>query len=173
MSNLLFSPSGRIGPSRFLKGLGVIAAISAVIQMVPAFNFGLGTILTYVSIILLFPLFCLLIKRSHDGGKSGWMSIVWFILIIMISGIVGYIAQKMTGGTLLAEMKEVTQLAAESGDLGAIFEIAQEYAPKIAQKTAIPSAIAGFIGTMLAGFLVNLMVKRDEADNQYGPISSE
>lgn len=170
MGNLLFSPSGRIGPSAFLKGLGIIALISALIQIVPVFSFSLGTILGYASIILLFPIFCLLIKRSHDGGKSGWMSIVWFILMIIISGVLGYFVGQATGGDVLAEMKELTDAAGQEGDIGAVFEIAKEYGPKIAQKTAIPSAVAGFVGTMLAGFLINLIIKQDGHENQFGDI---
>jgi uncharacterized membrane protein YhaH (DUF805 family) len=170
MGNLLFPPNGRIGPQDFLKGLGIITVLSALITMVPAFNFNLGTMLGYASLILLFPMFCLLIKRSHDGGKSGWMSIVWFILILIIGGIIQYFAGEMTGGAPLAEMKELTKAAAEEGDFGALVEISKEYAPQVAQKTAIPSAIAGFIGTMLGGFLINLIVKQDPHENQFGNI---
>ena len=168
MSNLLFSPSGRIGPQTFLKGLGIIALINAFIKMVPAFSFTLGSLLALAGLVLLFPLFCLLIKRSHDGGKSGWMSIVWFILIIVFGLIAQSIAQNLTGGAILAEMKEATLAAAEGG-LGAVVAVSTEYAPKIAQKTAIPAGIAGFVATMLAGFLVNVIVKSDPSDNQYGP----
>jgi len=170
MGNLLFSPSGRIGPQAFLKGLGIIALLSALISMVPAFNFTLGSILGYVSIILLFPLFCLLIKRSHDGGKSGWMSIVWFLLIVILSFAAASVVQNMTGGAALAEMNELTKAAGEEGDIGAVFEIAKEYAPQVAKKTAIPASIAGFVATMIGGFLINIIVKQDAHENQFGDI---
>ena len=169
MSNLLFSPSGRIGPQTFLKGLGIVALINAVIKSITAFNFSLGSVLALVGLVLLFPLFCLLIKRSHDGGKTGWLSIAWFILILILIMIAQYIAQKMTGGAVLKEMEAVTQAAAASGDIGAVLSIATEYAPKIAQKTAIPAAIAGFVGTMLGGYLVNMLVKSDPNENKFGP----
>lgn len=170
MGNLLFSPSGRVGPQEFLKGLGVIAVLSALISMVPAFNFGLGTVLGYVGILLLIPMFFLLIKRSHDGGKSGWMSIVWFILILIIGGGIQYFAVQATGGDVLAEMNELSKAAGEEGDFGAILEISKEYTPKLSEKTAIPSSIAGLVGTMAAGFLINLIVKQDPHENQFGDI---
>ena len=75
MGNLLFSPSGRIGPSEFIKGIMILAVISAVLTIIPMFSFTLGSMLSIIGIVLLYPLVCLLIKRSHDGGKSGWMSI--------------------------------------------------------------------------------------------------
>ena len=170
MGNLLFSPKGRIGPNAFLQGLGLVALLSALIGMVPAFNFALGSVLGYVSIFLLFPIFCLLIKRSHDAGKSGWMSIVWFIIILLIGGILGFFASHAAGGDLLKEMNEFSQSAAEEGDILAVFEIATDYAPRVAQKTAIPSSIASFAGTMIAGFLINLMVKQETHENQFGPV---
>ena len=170
MGNLLFSPNGRVGPQAFLKGLGIIALLSALISMVPAFNFSLGTILTYASIVLLFPIFCLLIKRSHDGGKSGWMSIVWFILIMILGFAATAFAQNMTGGQPLQEMNELVRAAMAEQDLRAVGEIGKEYAPAVAKNAAIPASIAGFVATMLGGFLVNLFVKQDAHENQFGDI---
>ena len=84
MGNLLFSPSGRIGPSEFTKGIMILAVVSAVLTILPLISMSLAMVGGLVSLVLLFPLFCLLIKRSHDAGKSGWMSIVWFILFAII-----------------------------------------------------------------------------------------
>ena len=122
MGNLLFSPNGRIGPDEFVKGIMILALISAVITIIPMFSYSLGTMLGLVSIVLLFPLFCLLIKRSHDAGKSGWMSIVWFIIYLIIIGVISYIAQKLTMGDLGTQMEEASRAAAEEGgyDLDAI-----------------------------------------------------
>ena len=59
MGNLLFSPSGRIGPSAYMKGMIVLAVISAVINIIPLFSPGLAMILGLLSIVLIIPfLFC-------------------------------------------------------------------------------------------------------------------
>jgi len=176
MGNLLFSPSGRISPQAFLKGLGIIAIISALIAIVPMFNMKLGTTLTYISIVLLFPLFCILIKRCHDAGKSGWMSILFFLLIGIVGGLLQYFIGNMFGGEPLAEMKAASEELAKSGaGFGEIMEqtkaLTEQYGPAIAKKTAIPGAVAGLVGTMLGGYLTNMLLKRDDHENQYGPAS--
>lgn len=173
MANLLFSPSGRIGPSAFLKGVGILAAIGAVITVIPMFSYQLGGILSLVSLVLLVPLFMLLIKRLHDSGKSGWLSILFLILIVIIATVLQSVASSMFGGSAMAEMKAATEELATSGAgfseiMVATGELAETYGPAIAKSTAIPSAISGFVGTMLGAFLVNLILKQDAHENQYG-----
>lgn len=176
MLNTLLSPKGRIGPSEFLKGLFVVALISALIAIVPMFNFSLGQTLAYASILLLFPLFCLLIKRCHDAGKSGWMSILFFLLIMIIAGVLQYFVGNMFAGDAMEQMKAASQELAQSGaGLSEIMEgskaLAEEYGPAIAQKTALPGAIGGLVGTMIGGWLTNMMLKPELHDNKYGPAS--
>lgn len=168
MGNLLFSPNGRIGPQEFVKGIMILAIISAVITIIPMFSYSLGTMLSLVSIVLLFPLFCLLIKRSHDAGKSGWMSILWFIIYLIIIGVISYIAQKLTMGDLGMQMEEASKAAAEEGDIAAIMAVATEYGPQIAKKTALPSAIAGLIGSYVFALVLNMILKPQQGENQYG-----
>lgn len=173
MANLLFSPSGRIGPSAFLKGMGILAAIGAVITVIPMFSYQLGGILSLVSLVLLVPLFMLLIKRLHDSGKSGWLSILFLILIVIIATVLQSVASSMFGGSAMAEMKAASEEIATSGAgfseiMVATAELAETYGPAIAKSTAIPSAIAGFVGTMAGAFVVNLILKQDAHENQYG-----
>ena len=173
MANLLFSPSGRIGPSAFLKGMAILAAIGAVITVLPLFSYQLGTTLGLLSIVLLVPLFFLVIKRLHDSGKSGWLSILFVILIAIVGGVLQMVASSMFGGSAAAEMQAATEELASSGAgfseiMAASQELALEYGPAIAKATAIPSAIAGFVGTMAGAFLVNLILKQDAHENQYG-----
>ena len=170
MGNLLFSPKGRIGPSEFLKGMAIIGIISALFSMVPAFNFSLGQILGLVGMLLFIPMVFLLIKRSHDGGKSGWMSIVWFIIIVVLYFVAASVVQNMTGGAPLAEMNELVKAAAEEGDLKAMGEIIKEYTPAVSKKTAIPVSIASFVAWMVGAFLINLFVKQDAHENQFGDV---
>jgi uncharacterized membrane protein YhaH (DUF805 family) len=177
MGNLLLSPSGRIGPAAFMKGMIVLAVISGIISLTGLFSFQISKILGFVSFLLIIPLFFLLIKRSHDAGKSGWMSIVWFILwfviLIVFSMILGAVMPsaaeaemtlameaRMAGVTGFGEIMEVTK------------EIADEFGPTLAKQAAIPSAIAGLVATGAAAFLINLINKSDGHDNQFGPATT-
>lgn len=173
MANLLLSPSGRIGPSAFLKGMAIVAGIGALITLLPLVSYQLGTMLGLVSIILLLPLFFLVIKRLHDSGKSGWLSILFVILIAIIGAVLQMVASNMFGGSAMAEMQAASEEIALSGAgfaeiMTATAELAETYGPAIAKNTAIPSAIAGFIGTMAGAFVVNLILKQDGHENQYG-----
>jgi len=173
MSNLLFSPSGRIGPGAFLKGIGILAVIGAVITALPLISFELGSALSLAGLVLLIPMFFLVIKRLHDAGKSGWLSILFVILIGIVASVLQYVAVQMTGGTAMAEMNAATDELARSGGsfneiMTASAQLAAEYGPTIAKNTAIPSAIAGLVGTMLGAVLTNLILKQDGHENQYG-----
>lgn len=169
MGNLLFSPKGRIGPQSFLKGFGVIVLLHALITMLGAYNLPVASVLALLSLLLLYPVFCLLIKRNHDGGKSGWVSIVWLILFIILWFTVSGVAQNMTGGDVLREMQELTEAAMLEGDFGAVLGIAQEFAEPLAKKTSVATGVARFIGLMAVAFLLNVVIGQDQNENQYGP----
>ena len=79
-------------------------------------------------------------------------------------------AQNMTGGDILAEMKELTQAALEDGDLGAMLALAEEYAEPLAKKTSVATGAARFVGLMVAAFVMNLIIGADKGENQYGPV---
>jgi len=170
MGNLLFSPSGRVGPSAFFKGIMIISAISAVLSLMALVSYSLANILGILSIVLLVPFFFLLIKRSHDAGRSGWLSIVWFILFIILIFVMGSIIPSIFGGEEYAAMQRATEEAAASGDLGEIMAIATEFGEPLAKKTAIPSAIGSLILGAVFAFVVNLLNKQDPGDNQFGPV---
>ncbi len=172
MGNLLFSPNGRVNPSDFFKGMMILAVISAVISFSGLISFQISQILGFVSLLLIIPFFMLLIKRSHDAGKSGWMSIVWFILWIVIFMILGMLMSTIMPSAAETEFKAAMEAAAENGaGLGEIMSMTKEFGPAIAKEGAIPSAIAGLVGTAIAAFVINALNKRDEHENQYGPAS--
>ena len=172
MGNLLFSPNGRIGPQEFFKGMMILAVISAVITLTGLVSFQLSQILGLVSFLLLIPLFFLLIKRSHDAGKSGWMSIVWFILWIIIFVILGMLVNIIMPSAAQGELETALEsVVLEGGGLGDIMALTKEMGPAIAKQTAIPSALAGLVGTAIGAFVINMLNKHDDHENQFGPAS--
>ncbi|MGJ8560120.1 MAG: DUF805 domain-containing protein [Litorimonas sp.] len=165
MGNLLFSPSGRIGPSAYMKGMIVLAVISAIISIVPLFSPGLAMILGILSLLLIVPFIFLGIKRSHDAGKSGWMVLTHLLLVIGVSVAITFILQALGMGPS-PEMEAAVAAAGETGDLGEVMRLTGE----LAKETAIPSAISSLVGTLISAFLINMFNKQDAGDNQYGPI---
>lgn len=165
MGSLLFSLSGRIGPGAYMKGMIVLAVISAILSLVPMFSPGLAMILSIVSLILIIPFIFLGIKRSHDAGKSGWMVLTHILLFIGVSVALTFILQALGLGPS-AEMEAAVNAAGESGDLGEVMRLSGE----MAKETALPGAISSLVGTLISAYLVNMFNKQDPGDNQYGPV---
>ena len=165
MGSLLFSPSGRVGPSAYMKGMIVLAVISAILSLVPMFSPGLAIILGFVSLILIIPFIFLGIKRSHDAGKSGWMVLTHILLYIGVAVALTFILQALGLGPS-DEIKAAIEAASESGDLGEVMRLSGEQA----QDQALPSAVVGLIGTLVSAYLINMFNKQDSGDNQFGPV---
>ena len=165
MGSLLFSPSGRIGPSAYMKGMIVLAVISAVISLVPLFSPGLAMILGIVSILLIIPFIFLGIKRSHDAGKSGWMVLTHILLYFGVASALAFLLQAIGMGPS-PEIEAAVNAAGEAGDLGEVMRLSGE----MAQDQAIPSAVSSLVGTLISAFLVNMFNKQDAGDNQFGPV---
>ena len=160
MGNLLFSPSGRIGPAAYLKGIIILAIVGFLIN----FTAMLGPIALVGGLLSFVVFYCFIalgIKRSHDAGKSGWMVLLHILIFIVVSAIFGFVVSKITGvsasGAITAAMNQ---------DLAALEEI--EKATTSINYLLI-SGVLSLIGTVIAGYLINMMNKSDNHDNQYGP----
>ena len=161
MGSLLFSPSGRIGPSAYMKGIIIMAIINAVIGLLPLVSSALGA-LGVVGLVTFYIFIALGIKRSHDAGKSGWMVLLQILLWIGVSVVAGYVLAMITGvsmGDFFA--------AALSGDTEAVETMT---AAVEAPGYLIPSVIVGFATAVVTAFLINMLNKQDPGDNQYGPV---
>lgn len=82
-AQLLFSSSGRIGRGPFLAAA---AGLLAVLTVYDAAVFGAARWLTawLVHGVLLFSALCVVSKRMHDRGRSGW----WSALVLLAFSIV-------------------------------------------------------------------------------------
>ncbi|PHR60217.1 MAG: hypothetical protein COA43_07925 [Robiginitomaculum sp.] len=96
--NLFFNPRGCIENRQF--GIGSLILILIVLVMsllwyyfvtqdVETRNFILINTLFNVRLCLIYPFFCVLVKRLHASGKSG----VWAVLIILLFLVLSFVAQ--------------------------------------------------------------------------------
>jgi len=171
MGNLLFSPSGRVNPSDFMKGAYVLIAISFVLGILPLINYQLGSILSIIGLVFIWCWIVLFIKRLHDAGKSGWMCLLPILAFIVLSVIMSQIVTSMFAGDLQEAMKEATEAAAESGDISSVLSASLEMGKSIAKKTALPTAIGGAVVSFIIAYVTNMLLKRDDHENQFGPAS--
>jgi uncharacterized membrane protein YhaH (DUF805 family) len=161
MGNLLFSPSGRINGSDFMRGVVVLIAISAVLNILPLISMKLA-MLGILGIVLLWCWIVLFIKRFHDAGKSGWMCIIPIIAFVVASVVVSTLVQSMFAGDMKQAM---TELSTSGAGLSEVLEATSA----MAKKTALPSAIAGAVVSYAIAFITNSMLKSDPDENQFGP----
>ena len=173
MGNLLFSPSGRISSSEFMRGAIILIVIGAVLQLLNLVSVKLGMGLGFtVGLVTIWCWVVLWVKRFHDADKSGWMSLVVILAWLVIAWIASLLLMPMFAGDAAqqaTEMSAAMEGAAESGDVGAIWSMAMESAAVQAKKTAIPSAIMGAVVAGAVAYVGNMLIKHDPNDNQYGP----
>lgn len=170
MANLLFSPSGRIGPSAFLKGMGIVAVVSALFHLFMFKGIVWGYGMMFLAFVLLFyPMLALLIKRLHDSGKSGWLGLLFLILMVVIYFIItSFIGGMFAKDEALVFQEAMLELQGNVVTPEEQFAIMGEAGDPYAKKLAIPVALLAAVSIMLGAFLVNLILKQDAHENQYG-----
>ena len=82
-TQLFFSSSGRVGRGPFLVAVAVLLAVLVLYDNVV---FGFARMMTawVVLSVLLFSALCVVSKRMHDRGRSGW----WSALVLLAFWIV-------------------------------------------------------------------------------------
>jgi len=163
MGNLLFSPSGRIGPGQFMSGVTTLIVITVVLGLLPVFVPALG-VLGIVGLVLLWCWVVLWIKRYHDGGKSGFMCLIPIVAWLVISMIVAAILPGMfqdpdAAAAILA--------AGEAQDLSAILKASM--GGGMTTMGQIVNLVVGAIVSYVVAMVFNNMIKHDNHDNQFGP----
>lgn len=83
-TNLLFSPTGRIGRRQFWIGFTIWVLASWIAWLLPRFT---GPVVAYG---FLWVWVCLNVKRLHDLGKSGWLVTAPFVI-----GVVGFVTSAL------------------------------------------------------------------------------
>ncbi|MEZ5997676.1 MAG: DUF805 domain-containing protein [Hyphomonas sp.] len=165
---LFLSPNGRINQPTFWRGAITLFVIGAVLSAVAAY---VSPFIGFAGILLLWPWIAIFVKRFHDAGKTGWLTLAMVVLFIIVSFIVGMLLMSVFGINS-AEMQEQMMKEMEdlqsSGDPGAVMAYAMEQSKKMAQAQLIPNILSSAIVTGIMGLVMSLF-KSDPGDNQYGP----
>ena len=167
MGNLLFSPSGRIGSSEFYRGGFILILIGTAFSMTKMISPGLGVMFGLLSYFLAYPWVVIWIKRLHNGGKSGWLVLLYGLLYTVILMVAAMIVLIAFSGP---EFMELIKAQAE-GDLSQAeyMRQSQEMGASLAPKLALPVAIVGILASLLTLFIGDKATPNDEGDNQFGP----
>ncbi len=109
-------------------------------------------------------------KRFHDAGKTGWITIAMVVLAIIASMVLGMLLPPLFGvnmAQLQADMQAEMQDVISSNDPSAAMSVAMEQARKVSQAQLLPSIVNTAVVTGILGFVMSLF-KSDPNDNQYG-----
>ncbi|MEP1230902.1 MAG: DUF805 domain-containing protein [Litorimonas sp.] len=168
MGNLLFSPSGRINSSDFMKGATVLIVITLVLALLPVISPGLA-LLNIVTLVFLWCWVVLWVKRYHDGGKTGWMCIIPIIIYLIVGGVAGWlVTQSFVDADAVAEAQEAIAEATEANDIGAMFKASMGANGVTKTGTIVVALVSAAVSYAIA-FLFNKMIAGDAHDNQFGP----
>ena len=163
MGNLLFSPSGRIGSSEFYKGGFILIALGVLFALANLVSPQIGKILSFVSILLIYPWMVIWVKRLHNGDKSGWMVLVYLLIYVVLISIAMVIVFGMFGGSDYFKMI----MDSVNGDISQA-EL-ESRATAYGKSIMLPSNIASIAVSLLTMFIGDKATPNDSGDNQFGP----
>ena len=152
MLHTLFYPDGRIGPATFRNAALILIVAGAVVSLTPLALPGLWMI-TFASVLFIYPWAVIWVKRFHDAGKSG----KWFFAVFVPWLVTGLVANHFISAEFgLAPPQPGTPI-----DIGA-FMSAQIRA------VALPATIASVIISLAFALVVNEELKSQPEANAYG-----
>lgn len=165
---LFLSPNGRIDQPTYWRAVIILFVISAVISVISAF---VSPFLGFAGILFIWPWIAVHVKRFHDAGKTGWLTVAMVVLAVVVSFVLALFVPALFGidqAALQAEMQREIEQAASSGNPAAAMTVAMEASRQAAQAQLIPSLVSTLIVTGIVGAVMG-MFKTDPNDNQYGP----
>lgn len=163
---LYLTPNGRIDQPTYWKAVLVLFGISCAVTILSAY---VAPLVGFLGILFIWPWIAVHVKRFHDAGKTGWLTVAMVVLAIVVSLVLSAILPGLFGVDQLAlqqEMQEDIERAA-SGDPASAIGAAMEASKKVAQAQLLPSLISTGIVTGVVGAVMGLF-KTDPNDNQYG-----
>lgn len=164
-AGLFFSPNGRITKSQFQTGAFVLIAISFVLTALPAVVGGpalmaVNAISTLIGLVMIWCWIALWVKRLHQGGITGWMTILlalgWFFVYMIVSTVLT---------AVLAP--ELMSMQPSGGLLDSMLE-----SMEASRGIAIPNAVASALVSLGFVFVANAALPSHDGDNQFGPAPS-
>ena len=166
---LYLSPNGRIDQPTYWRAVLVLFGISAALSVISAF---VSPFIGFLGILFIWPWIAVHVKRFHDSGKSGWMTVLIVVLAIVVSFVLAMFLPALFGIDQVAmqeEMQREIEQAASGGNPAAAMTVAMEASKQAAQAQLLPSILSTLIVTGIVGAVMGAINKTDPNENQYGP----
>lgn len=167
--DLFLSPNGRIDQATYWRGVIILLVISIAISAISAF---VNPFIGMLGILFIWPWIAVHVKRFHDSGKSGWLTIAIVVAAMIISLILGAILPGLFGvdmAGLQAEMQREIEDITSDGDPSEMMSVMTQWTQRIAQAQLLPNLVSTAIVTGLIGVIMGAINKTDPNDNKFGP----
>ncbi|MEM6411384.1 MAG: DUF805 domain-containing protein [Pseudomonadota bacterium] len=165
ITNVLFSPNGRISPNTFWRGTILLVGWQIVLNLAIGFlplSLALGLMLSVL--LLFYPYLCVYGKRLHDSGRSAWQFLLFFFAWLLLSLYVMPAVFQPLVAEETARLQEDMDIFIQEGNVTAMFELVQMQF----RSQFVLSVIQIVILNALLGFFV-ARLKSEPEPNQYGP----
>ncbi|PHS37792.1 MAG: hypothetical protein COA91_09540 [Robiginitomaculum sp.] len=133
MGNLLLSPNGSINTAEFMRAGLILIAIAVLLGVGGYLMPQSAKILSYLSFVLIYPWAVIWIKRLRDGGKSGWMFLLYLLIYIVLIVVASMI---LGGGEIFKFSMEAAKEGMDKAEMTAKMEMME-------QALQIPMMIVG------------------------------
>ena len=165
---LFLTPNGRIDQPTYWRAVLILLGISAALSVASAF---VSTFIGFLSLLFIWPWIAVHVKRFHDSGKTGWITVAMVVLAFVVSLVCGMVLPGLFGVDAVAlqedMMREIER--SSSGDPASAMAAAMQASQKIAQAQLLPSVLSTAVVTGVVGAVMGAINKTDPNDNQYGP----
>jgi uncharacterized membrane protein YhaH (DUF805 family) len=165
---LFLTPNGRIDQPTYWRAVLILFGISAALTVASAF---VSTFIGFLSVVFIWPWIAVHVKRFHDSGKTGWMTVAMVVLAVIVSMVSSLILPGLFGVDQLALQEEMMRdiERSSSGDPASAMAAAMQASQKIAQAQLLPGILSTGIVTGVVGAVMGAINKTDPNDNPYGP----
>ncbi len=167
--DLFLSPNGRIDQPTYWRGVAILLAISVAVSALSAY---VNPFVGFLGILFIWPWIAVHVKRFHDSGKSGWLTIAVVVAALVLSLILGAILPGLFGVNMLAlqaDLQRQIEDASSGGDPGEMMAIVTESTKRIGQAQLLPNIVSTAIVTGVIGVLMGVINKTDPNENKFGP----
>lgn len=147
----LFVPQGSLTKSGFIVAAGLLIAVGVLQNVVGVAAPALGPLMFFVGLVTAYCWVAVWIKRFHEGGMSGWWTILVVLAWLIMQTVAFFVALAAAGLDMSIFM---------GGDQAAI-EAAMEPAQ-------IPVAIASTVVSVVVAFGLNAILPAGKAASRDG-----
>jgi len=165
---LYLSPNGRIDQQIYWRAVLTLFGISAAISVLGAF---VNPLLGLLGLVFVWPWIAVHVKRFHDAGKTGWLTVALVALALVLYVILGLAVPGLLGvdtAEIEAEMQREMERASSRNDGGAMFSAMMDGARRANQAQLVSGIVSTGIVTGVLGAIMGLL-RTDPNDNQHGP----